>query len=221
MKRTVSFFATLIFLAVSTLSMLTGCSAGDANFYTVGEWLNMVEDDFGLTYYEQETPYFTSINPDNDLFSVSQIAAEWGVVDTTRQLDPDAGVTREFCADTLVRAMAFDYEADVAIADEASITHPETAKIAVNEGILSLDGSGRFVPGTVMTKAEAQTALTLAHDKWINLSYDETYDHSVVRDGVVLGRGAGEHAAQQLGQRRVGRVVRQGGAQHLGDRLLA
>ena len=185
MKRTVSFLAALIFLAVSTLSMLTGCSAGDANFYTVGEWLNMVEDDFGLTYYEQETPYFTSINPDNDLFSVSQIAAEWGVVDTTRQLDPDAGVTREFCADTLVRAMAFDYEADVAIADEASITHPETAKIAVNEGILSLDGSGRFVPGTVMTKAEAQTALTLAHDKWINLSYDETYDHSVVRDGVV------------------------------------
>lgn len=185
MKRTVSFFAALIFLTVNMLSMLTGCSSDNANFYTVGEWLNMVEDDFGLTYYEQEAPYFTSITSDNELFSISQIAAEWGVVDTTRQLDLDARVTREFCADTLVRAMAFDYEADIDIADVASITHPETVKIAVSEGILSLDGSGRFVPATIMTKDEAQTALAIAHDRWINLSYDETFDHSIVREGVV------------------------------------
>lgn len=185
MKRTVSFLVTLLFLASSMLSILTGCSADEANYYTVGEWLNIVENDFGMTYYEQETPYFTSINSDNDLFSVSQIAAEWGVVDTTQQLDVNKKVTREFCADTLVRAMAFDYDVDMDISDAASIAHLNTVKVALNEDILSLDSARKFNPEVVMTKNEAGTALAIARDKWVNLSYDETYNNSEVRDGVV------------------------------------
>lgn len=184
MKRTISVLTALAVMVSGLLSQITGCS-GSSDSYTTGEWLNMVEENFSLTYYEQAEPYFASITADNDLFSVSQIAAEWGVVDTDQELNLDKKVTKEFCADTLVRAMAFDNESTTSIADEASVKHPQTAKIAVDEGILSLDNAGKFNPGKILTRKEASTALAIARDKWINVTYDETYDNSKVREGVI------------------------------------
>ena len=84
MKRTISVLTALAVMVSGLLSQITGCS-GSSDSYTTGEWLNMVEENFSLTYYEQAEPYFASITADNDLFSVSQIAAEWGVVDRSEE----------------------------------------------------------------------------------------------------------------------------------------
>lgn len=168
------------------LPSLTGCSGGKSDdSYTVAEWLDKVETDFNMLYFTSEEPYFANVTAENEDYDTVQIAAEWGLVDPSQGIRLADKVTKEFAADTLVTAMAFDYDVDAGITDADKITDPRAAAIAVNEGVFTLDGSGKFDPKKTLTREEADAAAATAHDKWTHLTYDESFDKSVVKEDII------------------------------------
>lgn len=171
--------------AVCILPCLTACSGSQSEGYTVAEWLDKLETDFNMMYYTSDQPYFPNVTSENENYDTVQIAAEWGLVDPAEGIRLADSVTKEFAADTLVAAMAFDYEVDAGISDADKISDLHNVSIAVNEGVFALDAGGKFDPQKKLSREEADSAAAVAYDKWVNLSYTESYNNSVVKEEVI------------------------------------
>lgn len=200
-KKIHSLFMGLVMaFTLCVVPLVSGCSAfkkkQDENVYSAAEWLGIVEDGFNLSYYTNPEPVMQNVLRDDSRFDTVQIAVEWGLIDVDDNIDLDAPITKEFCADTLVCAMNFtDPEtADISDADKINPDYLENVKIALKNGIFSLD-SGKFNPTKKLTREEANLALETAHEKWVNFSFNESFDNSVVQENVVNFGGLSETVA--------------------------
>lgn len=187
-KRMFSTVLAAVMLACLVMTNLSGCKAVDnGDYYSVTQWLDMVENSFNLLYYTQEEPLVTSVKTSDERFDTVQIAAEWGLIDISDDLKFNGKVTKEFAADTLIRAMNCTQSSTVDFTDSAKVKplYLDNVMTSVNEGIFTLDGQ-KFDPKKVLGKTEADIALLTAYDKWINFSYGgESYDKSIVKDNVI------------------------------------
>lgn len=182
--------ALLMAFTLCFVPLISGCSESgklaDENRYTVAQWLSIVEDGFGMDYYTNQEPVMQNVLRDDSRFDTVQVAVEWGLISADDGLDLDSTVTKEFCADTLVKATNFRNSGFEEISDESKINpkYLENVKVALNNGIFSLN-SGKFDPTKVLDKQEADLAFDIAHDKWVNFTFDGSYDNSVVKDNVI------------------------------------
>lgn len=186
-KKIISTILSAVFLTSFILSCLTGCSAGaDQNHYTVLEWLDKVEESFNLLYYTETEPLVKTVKTSDSGFSTVQIAAEWGIINPEDDLKLNSRVTKEFAADTLVRAMNCVTPSSVDISDSKKVKalYLDNVMSSVNEGIFALN-NGKFDPKKQLTIPEADVAMLVAYDKWINFSYGESYDKSIVKENVI------------------------------------
>ncbi len=187
-KRIISSFLCAVMLSAYVLSCLTGCSASSDNKknYTVLEWLDLVEENFNLLYYTEEEPLVGSVSTSDDSFETVQIAAEWGIIDPEDDLKFNGKLTKEFAADTLVRAMNCVTPSTVDISDSSKVKdlYLDNVMSSVNEGIFELS-SGKFNPKKKLSAAEADEAMATAYDKWVNFSYGESFDRSTVQENVI------------------------------------
>lgn len=186
-KKIISTILSAVFLTSFILSCLTGCSAGaDQNHYTVLEWLDKVEESFNLLYYTETEPLVKTVKTSDSSFSTVQIAAEWGIINPEDDLKLNSRVTKEFAADTLVRAMNCVTPSSVDISDSKKVKalYLDNVMSSVNEGIFALN-NGKFDPKKQLTIPEADVAMLVARNKWTNFSYGESYDRSVVKENVI------------------------------------
>lgn len=186
-KKIISSFLSAVFLAVFVLSSLSGCSSsGDKNHYTVLEWLDKVEETFNFLYYSETEPLVKSVKTSDKGFETVQIAADWGIIDPEDDLKFNGKLTKEFAADTLVRAMncVTPSTADISDSKKVKALYLENVMSSVNEGIFALK-SGKFDPKKQLTTAEADNAMFIAYDKWVNFSYSESFDRSTVKENVI------------------------------------
>lgn len=186
-KRIISSFLSAVLLTAFVFSCLSGCSASaEKKNYTVLEWLDKVEETFNLLYYTEEEPLVESVKTSDDSFETVQIAAEWGIIDPEDDLKFSGKLTKEFAADTLVRAMncVTPSTADISDSKKVKDLYLENVMSSVNEGIFSLD-SGKFNPKKKLSVQEADEAMLTAYDKWVNFSYGESYDRSTVNENVI------------------------------------
>ena len=198
-KRIISAVLAGALWAGCMLPCLTGCAGSSgADSYTVAEWLDKVETDFNMLYYTSEEPFFPNVTSSNEDFDTVQIAAEWGLVDPEQGIRLADKVTKEFAADTLVSAMAFDYDASAEIADSDKISDLQAVSIAVSEGIFTLDGGSRFSPEKILTRAEADEAAAAAYEKWVGLTYAENYNKSAVKPEVLNFGGLAADEAEPV-----------------------
>lgn len=186
-KRIISSFLSAVLLTAFVFSCLSGCSASaEKKNYTVLEWLDKVEETFNLLYYTEEESLVESVKTSDDSFETVQIAAEWGIIDPEDDLKFSGKLTKELAADTLVRAMNCVTPSTVDISDSKKVKdlYLENVMSSVNEGIFSLD-SGKFNPQKKLSVQEADEAMLIAYDKWVNFSYGESYDRSTVNENVI------------------------------------
>lgn len=186
-RKIISAFLSVVLITGFILPCLSGCKASsDANHYTVTEWLDRVELTFNLLYYTEQEPLVNSVKLSDERFETVQIAAEWGLIDPENEPDLSGRLTKEFAADTLIRAMNCVTPSTVEISDSSSVDalYLENVMSSVNEGIFALDGK-RFDPKKQLTKAEADSAMLAAYDKWINFSYGESFDRSTLKENVI------------------------------------
>lgn len=170
MKRPIA----LLLVALLTLSMIpvmSGFTDKENASVNVGEWLTLVDEEFGMSYYEQADPYFENITADNTYFKAVQIAAEWDVVPTDEALDVLAPVKADFMAATLVNAAKLSDKA-VEVKNAKSLYHPELVAIAAGNGVVALSDSGKL-DNAKITLAEGKSALAVAKQLWAAKSFDD------------------------------------------------
>lgn len=105
-KKIVSLCLTLCLCTVSILNV-SSCGKQSANSLTMGVWLELIAQAFGMSTYQESTPYFEQVNSDSPYFDVFQAAAEWEIIDSKEDLSADAPLTWEQALVTLVNAGEF------------------------------------------------------------------------------------------------------------------
>ena len=86
MKKLISILMVIVTL-LSMVMSFSGCSTQQNNALTVGQWLMLVDEAFGMQSYTTDEPYFENVNKENPYFAAVQIAAEWDVIDKNKQID--------------------------------------------------------------------------------------------------------------------------------------
>lgn len=186
-RKTISISLGFILMVNLILPVLSGCKPEtDKNHYTISQWLDRVEITFNMVYYSETEPLVKSVKTSDENFEIVQIAAEWGIIDTEDDLKFNDMLTKEFAADTLVRAMNCVTPAVVDISDESKVNplYLENVMSSVNEEIFSLDHT-KFDPKKKLTVAEADAAMLMAYDKWMNFSYGESFNRSTLKENVI------------------------------------
>ncbi len=105
MKRFVS-WVLIVVLSFSSV-LMAGCASAPKITFSLGQWLALVNNEFGMSSYIQETPYFSNVTSDNPYFGTVQIAAEWDVIDSKEKIDINAPLTWEQALITLVNVGNF------------------------------------------------------------------------------------------------------------------
>lgn len=173
MKRIKAWFLAIL-MAISLLASLSGCAAvQETAAITMGQWLSLVAESFGLETYQEEQPLFAKVTADNNYFSVFQACAEWDIVEPSADVDEDTALTYNDVLISLVNAGEFLSET---ASDEEKVDY----------AIEHFDSSIRTYWGDRYIKlSDACVLLDTAVDQWINFTYTERLDNVVFSDEVV------------------------------------
>lgn len=130
--------------------------------YTRGQWLQELEQAFGLTAGEDEYPdvYYPDIEG-SKFFDAVMIAVTHGLSDVEPgdPFDPEGPLTRDWAAHTLNYLLGLQpKEEGYTFSDSGDAAYPDDAQAVVDAGWLAL-ADGSFLPGQAVTKAEAQAML--------------------------------------------------------------
>lgn len=175
MKR----FIALLLVIVTVFLTVTSCSLPNFSFdesgttVTIGQWLTMVNDAFGMQSYLEEKPYFKNISSDNPYFETVQIATEWDIVNPKEPLDVSKKLTWEKALITLVNAGNF-------------IPIGSDDKDKINYGLNNFE---QLIRRDWLNKnidySNAVFLMAVAHKKWVNKRYDQNIEHISYKENVV------------------------------------
>ena len=176
MQRIISVILSILVLFFGTL--VPGL-AKPVEPITQGEWLSMVDSEFGMDSYESSTPYYPNVTPDNEYFGAVQIAYEWGVIDSEDEIDVDANVTSEFAVKTLVRVANLEAKEDGPVIKNAdALKYADEIAIAAANDIIELRANNTFKVCDMAYDA-AVKLLEKVKDNWANQKFDEDADYEV------------------------------------------
>lgn len=171
-KKIISILMTIVTL-LSLVMSFGGCSTQQTNSLTLGQWLGMVNNTFGMQSYLQEEPYIKNISKENEYFNTIQIATEWDVIDRDATIDPNSVLTWKEALVTLVNAADFI---------SGSATDDEKIDYAIN----NFDNSIRkYWMNRSIDVASATQLLIIAHEKWANKTYTESVSKIEYLDDVI------------------------------------
>lgn len=170
MKRIIA-----LFLAVITLlSMLSGCmSATSDSAMTMGQWVTLIADSFGLQNYVDEDPHFLSVSQNDSTFSAFQAVAEWGIIEPSNEITSTTPVTWNDVLISIVNAGDF-------------LDKSTTDKEKINYAIKEFDPSIRTYWGKRYIKMkDAIPLLDAAQKKWANKVFCEKIEKTVFANTVI------------------------------------
>lgn len=176
-RRIIAAFLSMVMLLSCLLSM-SGCAAQVEDKLTLGQWLGMINQSFGMDTYVSDEPYFQDVGTGDSLFGTVQAAAEWGVVEEAEELHPEQTLTWRSALVTLVNAGGF-------LPEETT----ESDKIGYALEHFAT-GARSYWMDREISQASAEEALETAVNQWQTFTYDtpvEKVDYS--EDTVDLSQG--------------------------------
>lgn len=176
-RRILAAFLSMVML-LSCLISMSGCAAQVENKLTLGQWLGMINQSFGMDTYMSEEPYFQDVGTDDSLFGTVQAAAEWGVVGEAEELHPEQTLTWRSALVTLVNACGF-------LPEETT----ESDKIGYALEHFAPDARSYWMDREI-SQASAEEALETAVNQWQNFTYDTPVEKvAYSEDTVDLSQG--------------------------------
>lgn len=171
-KRIISMLLVIVTLLTTVMSVW-GCSNENANSLTLGQWLTMVDEAFGMQSYVNEEPYFENVDKENPYFEAVQIAAEWDVIDKNENIDVDEKLRWKDALVSLVNVGNF-----------LDVTVPEAEKI--DFAIKNFDDSIRsYWMNRIIAPEKAVSLLSVAQKQWANKEFDHIVEEVTYKDSVV------------------------------------
>ncbi len=175
MKKSVIY---ILFTFITVAGLLGGCSKTDNadGQVTRGEWIAMLSEAFAFDTYSSDSPYYSDIGSDNDLFSPVQASAECGVLSifSDDKLNADLSVTRDEAASTAAIAAGFGPDKSGEFDTAASITY------AIENGIIEKAGKGH------LTTEECETILDAAQTLYLTNPGEEKIEVEYADDLIDL-----------------------------------
>ena len=172
-------------LVLCMLVTFVGCKKKVTDTMTNGEWLTELTTQAGITYYQQEEPYFLNITSNSPYFTVVQSSVEWEVLNPSKAFNPSATLTREMVAYTLMNLISRTHEGlSDTIKDLQDCSYPDQVKAAVASGLMSLDVRQRFRPKDEISKEEAFGYLAQVIDIVNNRKFTNTQTTVQLKDDV-------------------------------------
>lgn len=171
LKRVISFVLAIASI-LSLLLSLGGCSSKTDDSLTVGQWLMLVNDSFGMESYISDEPVYKNITPENPYYATAQIAAEWGVI-SGNEIDLDAPLTWRTALVSLVNAGRF---VDLDLLDEDKIDY----------AIKHFDSTIRkYWMSRNISADKAVELLSVAQESWATKKYYDRVENVKLQDNVV------------------------------------
>ena len=175
----------VVLLVLCMLVPFVGCKKKVADTMTNGEWLTELTTQAGITYYQQEEPYFLNITSNSPYFTVVQSSVEWELLNPSKAFNPSATLTREMVAYTLMNLISRTHEGSSdTIKDLQDCSYPDQVKAAVASGLMSLDERQRFRPKDQISKEEAFGYLAQVIDIVNNRKFTDTQTTVQLKDDV-------------------------------------
>ena len=175
----------VVLLVLCMLVPFVGCKKKVTDTMTNGEWLTELTTQAGITYYQQEEPYFLNITSNSPYFTVVQSSVEWEVLNPSKAFNPSATLTREMVAYTLMNIISRTHEGfSDTIKDLQDCSYPDQVKAAVASGLMSLDERQRFRPKDQISKEEAFGYLAQVIDIVNNRKFTDTQTTVQLKDDV-------------------------------------
>ena len=172
-------------LVLCMLVTFVGCKKKVTDTMTNGEWLTELTTQAGITYYQQEEPYFLNITSNSPYFTVVQSSVEWELLNPSKAFNPSATLTREMVAYTLMNLISRTHEGSSdTIKDLQDCSYPDQVKAAVASGLMSLDERQRFCPKDEISKEEAFGYLAQVIDIVNNRKFTDTQTTIQLKDDV-------------------------------------
>lgn len=167
-------FAVIMSIVTMFVTMVsaTGCSTKTNNSFTMGLWLSMIDDAFGMNSYTSEEPYFVTVSADSPYFAAAQIAAEWNVIPKDADLDINKNVTWKDALIILVNCGSFT--AEDATDDEK-----------IEYGIEHFDSTiKKYWMSRNISQKDATALLATAQGQWASKTFDEKIESVTFAEGV-------------------------------------
>ena len=175
----------VVLLVLCMLVPFVGCKKKVTDTMTNGEWLTELTTQAGITYYQQEEPYFLNITSNSPYFTVVQSSVEWELLNPSKAFNPSATLTREMVAYTLMNLISRTHEGSSdTIKDLQDCSYPDQVKAAVASGLMSLDVRQRFRPKDEISKEEAFGYLAQVIDIVNNRKFTDTQTTVQLKDDV-------------------------------------
>ncbi|MDE6210305.1 MAG: Ig-like domain-containing protein [Lachnospiraceae bacterium] len=184
-KKFISFIT-----AVAMTITLVACGANEADdvkevsnlvsYITRGQWIQLLAQGFGLDSFTGESPYYTDVNSDDEIYTYVQACYEWNILSTgTDTFKPDDVATLGFVITTSVLAAELDYE-KYATSDDLN----ESIINCANEyGLTNIKYSDSDELNTGVTPVEASTVLNSAVSAY--MAEEEEVFNVIYRDTVI------------------------------------
>lgn len=93
-----------VLLTVTTLLSQVSCGSASGSSLTMGQWLSMIADSFGMVNYSDETPYFKNVDKNDPYFGAFQAAVEWDIIPAGSTVSSNTKVTWKDALVSLVNA---------------------------------------------------------------------------------------------------------------------
>ncbi len=144
------------------LVVTSACQSKQIETMTLGDWIEEIVDQAGITPSSSTKPYFIHIDQNNPHFNAVQAAVEWQVLYPKDGFQPDSPLNNEWVAYTLMNLIGNSMDAEVQIKDIQETTFPKEVKAAVSFGLMNLDDRQLFHPKQTIDKQQAFTLLSQA-----------------------------------------------------------
>lgn len=171
MKRFIALLLISVIL-IGVFSSLAGCSNENINTLTVGQWLVLLNDSFGMNSYIDEQPHVKNIDSSNPFYQTVQTAAEWDVI-SSDAINVDEPLRWNQTLITLVNASDFT---------DATATDDEK----INFFIKNFDNTIKtyWMKRTIEAN-KAIELLSKVQTAWADQKYSERKEEVKLKDNVI------------------------------------
>lgn len=156
MHRTCSSKLTVL---LCTALLAAGCQRAGIKTMTIGEWMHEISQQAGLSASAEETPYFANVTADSAYFAPIQSAADFGILQPEYGIDPEADLSRQWAAYTMVNLLGESLADTSQLRDVSASPFAQHCETAVQLGLMNVDAKHRFYPDQVMSQQEALALL--------------------------------------------------------------
>lgn len=143
------------------------------------EWVSMMSDKFNMVEYQNDTPYYVDVLPDNEYFATIQSAREWDVLDDSAYFEGDKKVVGEYAALTAMRAIGA-YKVKIYLGLSELPSDDQLIDLAISEGLINKSELSKKISEKQATEMISSAYELYSGKMWVDDYYDYTYSEDVI-----------------------------------------